>query len=162
MPAGRPLIENDVILYFNRDNCFKNEKEMQNYLYDSLECFFENSININERIIKKEKEYKLSRTFSIKGIPNIRYDIYAETNNKEYIFELKNPSKTGSFSELRSGIVQCMTYKMYNPNAEIYLISSVWNQIIINLISFYSLDINFVLFNKDYTAKMVNTRKTNE
>ena len=153
----RQVFSTEIKEFFNRDNVFRDEKHMTDYIYDNIDLFFNDIICSNEKIIEARKEYPIKKYINQSGKRNIRFDLYIKTKENEYIIELKNPrtkGSTGVYSQLRNSIVQCMTYKMYKPDAKIFLVSTLWDDIVFELINYYGLDINFILFNKEYTAYM--------
>lgn len=138
---------------FSPQNMFENESVMVDYIEEHKKEFSQILCD-GCTLLEFKREYKLMQRGKsmLKDIPNIRVDmaflLQSGGKIKWWYVEVKNPPHR---TDLRNAIAQCMEYKLFSrEDAEIVLVSSVYNKIIPMMIDEYKLPISVCFLNKDF------------
>ena len=138
---------------FSPANSFENEAVMVRYIENHKEEFAQ-ILCEGCQLLEYKREYKLMQRGKsmLKDIPNIRVDMAFLLQNegkvKWWYVEVKNPPHR---TDLRNAIAQCMEYRLFSrKDAEIVLVSSVYNKIIPMMIDEYKIPISVCFLNKDF------------
>lgn len=136
---------------FNKKT-YKTEKELKDYIENNIDICIKDLEN--EEVLLYKREYNFSKIFNDKQ--KSRVDFYVKTKtNKGIIIECKNP--TNIYPELVTSISQLLAY---NINAQkkgfvinsLWIITTVYDNIIFEIIDKYNLPINICAINKNKIA----------
>ena len=155
MTAGRPQFLKNLEQIENSDDCecfinpyvlrnddFKNEKDLQNFIINNIEVFCKDLLG--DTYVSHECQININskRCGRLKGVKLV--DLLVECKNKKYIIELKHPRYV---SETRNGICQLLDYSLHTEG-ELVLVTTKFDEHVTRIISEYNLPIRFFYINK--------------
>ena len=126
-----------------RNNEFDKEKDLALYLQLNMNVFVEELLE--DKLVAYELERPVNakiRTFATK---TPRMDIWIKGEKSNYIIELKNPSAP---VENRYAIGQILDYGREEPEAEMILITTLFDMNTAKTIKHYNLPIRYIYFEK--------------
>lgn len=132
---------------------FNSENDMcdavQNNLQTIMDIYDAGKIQAyhREKVVRR-----MPRGKRISRIANSRADFIVDTQRGSYVLEVKNPS--APYVSLRDGIAQCLDYWRLLSPERVILVSSVFSSVVPEMILFYNLPIDFVLFTPDFIGFM--------
>jgi hypothetical protein len=152
MPAGRPIVANELdLIYFNANQDFTDEKSMVDYVMLNLKRFLLEDFGVEPEGVKRE--FCLNGD-TRKGSQGVRIDLFVRTKcGQNLAFEFKNPQKRNPYTELSRAFGQCLMYhqefgKLLKDPVRIILVSNRFSKEAFEMLSKYSLPIEMICLNK--------------